>query len=202
MRTYLSSTHSVLAWKMGEQQALSETLTGVRLMLAGDKTPPKQTFSADDAWNHVQFYLTNCRRSRSRDDADKARGYAVTITENAPLDYRGWLGLALCDVVIAPADIDAAADCLKAAAGHYSYVVSAGEDDKASPMYTMFKSEFWRALLRLMDEEYEQCDAPAPGEMLERIAPFASFMGHTTDDIRARYDAFAAHLREEERRRG
>lgn len=177
MKTYLESTHSIFAWQVGFDAAKQQLLSGVIKMLTGEKSAPPTNAELNQSWSAAQMFLNNALRSRKQSDVDKAREQFVRMTQTFPADYRGWLGLALCECAMPVSDIDEAAARLAAASDSYSYVVAAGCDSTASPMYTQWKTRLWEEVLRMLQDALRKCD---DAQEIQRLIESAEELGHHT----------------------
>jgi len=197
MKTYLSGTHSVFAWTLPEEEAKKQVLTGAVNLLSGDKTPVASSALADELCKTAQFFLINARRSKSDDDIASAQKQYRLMTEQYPTDYRGWLGLAVCECMLNISSIEDASERLGNAAKYYSYVVSAGCDAAASPEYTHAKSELWRKILAMISSGMEECTTLESAQKFRTTVLLLNHrFGHTTPEIEQQYNALLAQIDE------
>lgn len=189
IKVYVEQRQSVNAYKLSEKEAFEAVLTAAKKAMKEIDDTPKEK----DSWDIVQLFLTNAKRSKSESDVAKAKKWATEMTEKDPTDYRGWLGLALCNLVLPVSNIDSALSRLKKASKYYSYVISNGDDINATPEYTIYKSEFWRSLLTVIENDMNKCTTEKDMEALKnRVLSLSNYMGHTYPNIRERYNEILA----------
>lgn len=187
IKVYVQQRQSVNAYEGNETKRCTEVLEAARKAMENIQTVSWQP--TDELWNNARMFLMNARRSRSGKDVQKARGYLEQMTENTPADYRGWLGLAMCECLLRVVDLDSALTQLKQASENYSYVMSANADAQATHEYTQVKSELWEETLELMELAAENCQSDAESRQLRSyLGQFEPCLGHTEPHIRRRYE--------------
>ncbi len=186
IKIYVEQRQSVNAY-IGSQESICREILGAA-MKAMENVSVSTAKPAEDLWTNALVFLRNSERSRNMNDIGKARGYLETMTRQSPADYRGWLGLALCECLPRVENIDDAAKRLESAAGYYSYVVSIGSDSNASDYYTRIKSNMWDELISLIEKELDNCtDREALLSLHSKADSLGDRMGHTEAYIREKY---------------
>ncbi len=189
IKVYVEQRQSVNAYKLSDKEAFEAVLSSAKkAMKAIDDTP-----GGKDSWDIVQLFIKNAKRSESENDIAKARKWATEMTDKDPTDYRGWLGLALCNLVLPVSNIDSALNRLKKASKYYSYVISNGDDTNATPEYTIYKSEFWRSLLTVIENDVKKCTTVKEAKALKKqVLNLGNYMEHTYPNIHERYNEILA----------
>jgi len=192
---YVSQRQSIDAFAGSEETVCSQVLAAAKNAMEDKPTAESNFTDESKLWNNALLFIRNAERSQNEGDIEKARGFLKQITSRNPTDYRGWLGLAMCECVSPVKNLDSALELLKKASGYYSYVVAAGADSTASGEYTRIKSYLWQRVLDVMQSESKSCTASADLQaLLLKLAPFATFFGHTEDYIKNSYDGLVLNV--------
>lgn len=209
LKTYLSYTQSIFAWKYDEIQACEKLLQGAQNLLEGEKAPAERETKMEEHWKTARFFLSNAGRGAAHlaatgerlpnfeKDIDKAKAEFQQMTELAPTDYRGWFGLALCECMLGACSLDEAKQRFSAAAANYSYVMAAQADKLAGAEYTAAKSQMWRGVLRLIERSLDQANGSnsALCSLLEEVSALENCFGHTEPFVRSEYDALIEKIK-------
>lgn len=188
IKVYVEQRQSVNAYGSSEGSICSEILSAAKKAMENATETTQR--SADELWNNARVFINNAGRSRSVEDVQTAQSYLGTMTRQFPADYRGWLGLAMCQCRMPVKSLDEGLERLWGAAKYYSYVVSIGADEAASAQYTNAKDDLWRRVLELMTEAFETCpDDKSAAELKEKVAVFGKSLGHTSPTIQRGYNA-------------
>lgn len=210
LKTYLSYTQSVFAWKLDDEKAHEAVLSGAKNLIEGNKAPVARDTKIDEHWKTAQFFLANAKRGAAHvastgerfpnfeNDISKAQNELKQMVSASPTDYRGWLGLALCECMLGACSLDEAKQRFSAAAANYSYVMAAQADKLASFEYTEAKTQMWRGVLRLIEKELSSAQNNKTSlEVLNKnITALEHCFGHTEPFVRREYDALAAKVKE------
>ncbi len=188
MKVYVSQWQSVMAYIGTKESVCAEVLNAARGAMSNAQSSGQA--KCDELLKNAQFFLMNYRRSGSQVDISAAQKQYLTMTEEYPTDYRGWLGLAVLECTGAVTNLTDALARLESAARYYSYVVSAGADSAASPEYTQAKSGMWYRILDLMRNELNnECYSTESYEhFLKKTEPFSHRFGHTRPDVSNQYN--------------
>ncbi len=187
IKVYLGQRQSVNAYLGSRESVCAEILEAAKNAMTN--APSAVGTQAEELWQKANVFLLNARRSRSENDTGKAKEFLTKMTEEAPDDYRGWLGLALCECLRRPEDSAAALRQLNDCSKYYSYVVALGADGKASHEYTAAKSNLWYDTLDMLRAESQSADTCEKlCNFLNSSALFKECFGHTTPDIKPAFD--------------
>jgi len=187
IKVHVGQWQSINAYIGSQESVCAEILEAARGAMRGSETV--SSAPADEIWNNARIFLLNYGRSRSEEDVRKARGFLQTMADRHPADYRGWLGLAICECLPAVESLEYAAQRLGNCARFYSYVVASGADSKASADYTRAKSRMWNGINNLI----ESLAAPLENikqiqELREAAGMLGGHFGHTEPGERKRYE--------------
>ncbi len=187
MKIYIEQRQSVNAYGDTIEKACERVLAAAKNAMSGEQKVSAASAN-DELWNTAQFFIINAGRSGSDGDIGKAKGMFREMTEKVPTDYRGWLGLAVCELILPIKDIDSALRRLYNASGYYSYVVSAGADNMATDEYTDRKSRMWRNVLDALEKEADSCTSYEQAQKFRaKLTSFGKCMGHTASDVAVGY---------------
>lgn len=196
IKVYVEQRQSVYAYS-GDVEKVCEQVLEAATMAMENTAVTMSDHSYEEQLKTAQFFIMNARRSRSKDDVDRARKLLLPLTEQKPTDFRGWLGLALCAVLTRPESIEGAAEQLKAGAKYYSYVVSAGADSIASDDYTSAKTSLWRDILYMLRVSVANAsDAVTATALRDKAGTMGSFFGHTERSVELEYKELMSELDE------
>ena len=195
IKVYVEQRQSVRAYTGSRESVCAEVLNAARNAINNIETVTHRP--AEELWQNARMFLLNGRRSRSEDDAAKARGFLIPMTEQYPSDYRGWHGLALCECLPRVSDLDSAARRLEDCSKYYSYVVAAGADDKAGAEYTEYKTVMWGEINRIIELKMENLSSDADAaQLLKAAGALRSRTGHTSPAVINRLDSLLDDLRD------
>ncbi len=186
IKIYVEQRQSVNAYIGSQESVCKEILEAAAKAMEGKAASPLK--ASDELWNNAQVFLNNFMRSRSIEDVKSARGFLDAMTKQSPADYRGWMGLAICECMPKVVSLDDARERLNNASKYYSYVVSLGADGAASANYTREKSRMWRELLEFIRAEFKKAEDTENAVILQDKAEFfAERLGHTEKNIQEEY---------------
>jgi len=194
IKVYVEQRQSIFAWTADEEIICRQVFTAARNAMNNIESPQHTDSSADVLWNNARVFLHNTGRSHSPEDAERAVKYLVPLTENHPADYRGWLGMAMAQCLPRVNGLEEGARRIRAAAGYYSYVVSAGADEPASPEYTGAKSELWSNIIAQVYNDSRTADAHKLRETVTQLRELDNCFGHTIPSVRHDYDRLLENL--------
>lgn len=194
IKVYVEQRQAVKAYDGSRESVCAEVLEAARNAMNNVETAVDHR-PVEELWQNARMFLNNGQRSRSEEDAAKARGFLLTMTEQYPADYRGWHGLALCECLPRVRDLESAAARLEKCSKYYSYVVAAGADGKAGAEYTQCKSRMWDEINSLIELQAENVTSDFEAkQLLERITPLKYRMGHTESRVKTVFDSHVEDL--------
>jgi len=186
IKIYVEQRQSVRAYLGTSESVCAEVLNAARNAMEGVQVTVHGR--ADELLNNAQVFLMNWKRSRNPEDISRAKGFFEQMTNNYPSDYRGWLWMALCECMPRVDSLESASVRLKKCSDYYSYIMTLGADDKASAEYTRAKSEMWREILKIMQQELGRCtDTASLGRFTAAAKSLENRFGHTEPQIKEEF---------------
>lgn len=194
IKVYVEQRQSIFAWTGDEENICRQVLTAAHNAMEDISSPKHTGASADELWNNALVFLHNTGRSRRQEDADRAIKYLVTLTEEYPADYRGWLGRAMSCCLPGVNGLADGAGRLRDASRYYSYVVSAGADEAASAEYTRAKTELWNSIISQVYSDIRAADVPRLQEVKAQLRELDKRFGHTEASTRRDYERLLENI--------
>lgn len=194
---YVRQRQSVDAFSDTEKNVCEKILKATKHAMSNKHDDYSVKKPCDELIANANLFRMNYSRSKNSEDVQRAAEYYKEAADKYPSDYRGWLGLAECELMCDIESVDDALGRAGNAAGYYSYVVSLGCDNAASSSYTEIKSRFYRKLFEFIDKEKILCsDSQEVKKLLEKLDGFKNRFGHTYGAIQTEYKDICENLSE------